>query len=171
MTFPDKDRDARERQSSALEDLVAANLSSNETMLALVDTVRAETAARDRKIDILAKNHRQMNWLLGAVSGAVCLMLGLGTINAINLAAAKDQQDQIREINSTLLDCVNSTGNCGQINAQNQARILDQVKQYELTGFYCIRNNQATVDPKGEAFLKCMEKLYPGGPMLQGRWP
>lgn len=171
MTFPDKDRVARDRNNLALEDLAAANMASNETMLRLVEEVRADTVARDKKIDLLERNHRQMRWLVVAVCCAVVVMLGLGITNAVNLAQASDQQNQIKEINHTLLDCVNSTGSCGQVNAQNQAKILEEVKKYELIGFYCIRNNTAATDPKGENFLKCMNKLYPGGPQLEGRWP
>lgn len=154
-----------------MEDLAAANVSSNATMLALVETVRRETEARDRKVDILERNHRQLRWLVGAVCFAVVVMLVLGAINAYNLASTKEQQEQIKGINHTLLDCVNSTGDCGQINAAQQAKILDEVKKYELIGFYCIRRNTAAEDPGGENFLKCMAALYPGGPTLTGRWP
>lgn len=171
-TESDDDRAARmNRNSDAMEELVAANHESNATMLALVEHVRKETAARDRKIEVLEKTHRQTRYLVIAVCGAVLVMLGLGIVNAINLAATKDQQDQTRRINAFLLDCVNSTGECGRANAVKQAEILQSVKQYELTGFYCIRTNPGTEDPKGENFLKCMERLYPGGPTLNGRWP
>lgn len=171
MTFPDEDREARDRSSEAIEGLAAANMSSNATMLALVHEVRAETEARDKKIDLLERNHRQMQWLVVAVCCATVLMLTLGVVNAVNLASTRSQQDQVKDINHTLLDCVNSTGSCGQINASNQQKIVDEVKKYELIGFYCIRNNSAASDPRGENFLKCMNKLYPGGPQLEGRWP
>lgn len=127
----------RMRNSQAIEDLVAANASSNETMLALVESVRKETAARDRKIDVLEKNHRQMNYLVLAVCAAVVLMLGLGIANAFNIATTRKQQGEI--------------------------------KQYNLTSFYCARTNPATGDPKGEAFLKCMALAIPNGPTLELR--
>lgn len=160
---------SRPRERSAIDELIAANEASNQSMLALVDSVRAETVARDRKIEVLEKNHRQLNWVIAAVCVAVVLMLGLGTVNAINLSQARAQTEQVQQINGTLLDCVNSTGACGKANAVLQQRFLDSVKQYELTGFYCIRNNPGSDDPKGENFLKCMERLYPGGPTLNGR--
>lgn len=163
--------DRMDRNNNAIDDLIAANESSNRSMLALVESVRQETAARDRKIDVLEKNHRQMNYVMAAVCAAIAVMLALGTVNAINLASGRAQQEQIRQLNGVMLDCVNSTGACGQANAVQQARILDSVKQYELTGFYCLRNNPGTADPKGEAFLACMKRLYPGGPTLQGRTP
>lgn len=163
--------DRMNRNSAAMENLVSANTASNATMLSLIESVRGETAARDRKIAVLEKNHRQTQILVLMVCAATLFMLTLGVINAVNISRAKDQQMQIRQINNTLLDCLNSTGTCGQVNQANQARILEEVKRYELTGFYCIRTNPATADPKGESFLKCMKKLYPGGPELQGRWP
>lgn len=157
------------RNSAAIEDLVTANFESNKTMVALVKQVREETAARDRKIDVMERSQRQMKLLVYMVSAVTVLLLGLAVVNAVNIAAAKDQQNSIRQINATLLDCVNSTGECGRINAQNQIEVLDRVKEYNLVGFYCIRTNPGTVDPKAEAFLKCMERVYPGGPKLERR--
>lgn len=167
MIVPENAR--ADHAEAAIEDLVAANNKSNATMLALVENVRQETVARDRKIDVLERNHRQVNFLIAAVCMAIVVLLALGITNAINLASARRQQEQTKEINSTLLDCVRATGECGQLNSARQAAILQSVKQYELTGFYCIRINPATADPKGQAFLDCMERLYPGGPTLSGR--
>lgn len=170
MVMPEDSGAAQQsRNNAAIDELIEANSSSNATMLALVESVRRETEARDRKVDMLEKNHQQMNWVIVGVGVLVVIMLGLGITNAINLAATKDQQNQTRQINTLLLDCVNSTGACGQANAVQQAKILDTVKQYELTGFYCARTNPANVDPDGEDFLKCMNRLYPGGPTLSGR--
>lgn len=171
MTDPNEAAAQVSRSNEAIDELVAANHASNSTMLALVETVRKETAARDRKIDQLERNHEQTKWLIVAVCVAVVLMLSLGVVNAINLSTTRRQTDQTAKINGFLLDCVNSTGACGKANVQQQKRFLDSVKQYELTGFYCARNNPGPVDPKGESFLKCMDKLYPGGPTLQSRWP
>jgi hypothetical protein len=100
--------------------------------------------------------------LMYVLGVTVVALLALAVANAFNIAAARD-------INHTLLDCVNLTGNCGRQNAAQQAKIVDQVKEYNLIGFYCIRTNPGPVDPKGEAFLKCMERLYPGGPTLSER--
>lgn len=170
MTDPElSDEERADRNASAVEELVAANHESNRTMADLVDHVRKETQARDRKIDVLEKNNKQTRMLTYMLGGTMLVLLMLAVFNAFNIAAANRQQDQIRAINATLLDCVNSTGECGRVNTANQARILDQVKQYELTGFYCIRNNPAQADPEGEQFLKCMQRLYPGGPTLNGR--
>lgn len=160
----------------AIDELVAANHESNRTMAALVEHVRKETLARDRKIDALDRNQRTLRKLtvLGTVVAVALLVVGF--INAFNIAMARRNAAQtatiardVGETNRTLLDCLNSTGVCGKRNAQNQRKVLDEVKQYELTGFYCIRLNPATEDPNAEAFLKCMQRLYPGGPTLTGR--
>lgn len=161
---------------SAVEELVAANHESNKTMMALVDHVRQETEARDRKIEVIEENNRQTRLLLVLVSGAVVVLILLAIFNAIGITNARRNVQQTAAIasqvdrtNQTLLDCLNSQGTCGQVNAANQQGLLDAVKQYNLVGFYCIRTNPQTTDPKAESFLKCMQRLYPGGPTLAGR--
>jgi hypothetical protein len=160
----------------AVEDLVAANNESNKTMLSLVHRVREETAARDRKVDALEKAHRQMRWVIMLSVVLIVFLLTLGVINAFNLNSTRKSQRQVQAIaastdqtNRTLLDCVNSTGVCGQVNAANQAKILDTVKLYELTVLYCARTNPQPVDPSGDKFIACVAKLYPGGPTLNRR--
>ncbi len=142
-------------------------------MLALVETVRRETEARDRKIAAMAHQQRQLRWAIVLVCVGITILLVVAAINATNIAANRKQADQIALVaakvdrtNSLLLDCLNATGQCGKVNAEQQQRLLSEVKKYELTGFYCIRTNPADRDPRGEAFLKCMERLYPGGPTL-----
>lgn len=167
MMESDEERSDRwNRSSSAMEDLAAANAASNQTMMSLVAEVRSEAKARDRKIAVMEKANRQTRVLTYLLSGATVIMLVLATINAVNLATAADEQRSIEQINRTLLDCVNSTGECGQVNQQTQKQFLDEVKKYNLIGFYCIRNNPAPNDPKAGKFLACMQRLYPGGPTL-----
>lgn len=178
MTDPESGEEPSSRLQNALaiEELVAANEASNRTMVDLVRNVQAETEARDRKVDALAKSQHMQRILSGLGVVCISLVLVLAIINAFELAstrrAAHKQAmiaEQVQKTNDTLLDCLNTTGQCGQINSANQAKILDEVKKYELTGFYCIRNNPAIKDPNGEKFLKCVNELYPGGPQLNGR--
>jgi hypothetical protein len=157
----------------AVEHLVAANRESNRTMHELVDGVRRETEARDRKVEALDKNLQQMRWVSWMVGAAIVILLIVGVSNAYNLASARKSAKQTRDIaakagqiNNTLLDCLNSTGVCGKVNQENQTRILDTVKLYELTVIYCARTNPVNVDPKGDKFLACVSKLYPTGPKL-----
>jgi hypothetical protein len=163
------ERSARLQSALAVEELVAANNESNQTMMALVEHVRQETVANDRKIEELRRNTKQFRNLMYALVVTMAFLLVIAGVNAYNLAESKKEQEQIEAINRTLLDCQNSTGECGRANAQNQKRLLDEVKEYELTGFYCIRTNPAQRDPDGDAFLKCMDRLYPNGPTLNGR--
>jgi hypothetical protein len=163
-------------EARALEELVAANKQSNQTMVDLVDHVQKETEARDRKVEVLEQNNAQTRLLLYMVGGAVAILILLAAFNAISISNARKNVDTTARIamkvdatNQTLLDCLNSQGVCGQVNAAQQSQILDEVKKYNLVGFYCIRTNPALKDPKGEAFLKCMERLYPGGPTLSER--
>jgi hypothetical protein len=142
-----------------MEDLISANADSSRVMIDLVETVRQETAARDRKVDALEKSQRQMHLVFLLGCALVVILLVLGVFNAFNLNANRDT-------NRTVLDCVNGTGNCGRQNTLNQKVVLDEVKKYNLIGFYCIRNNPAGEDPRGEKFLVCMKELYPGGPSL-----
>ena len=165
MTDPDANRPA----SWHIDELVTANKDSNVTMLALVEEVRRETVARDRKIAVLEKNNRLVMYLTTLMCVTTVILLGLAIVNAVNIAQTRDQAAQLRAVNETLLDCVNLTAECGRANAESQKRLLDEVKKYELTGFYCIRTNPAQRDPEGEAFLDCMERLYPGGPTLSRR--
>lgn len=145
MTVPDAGRPLT--SDAAIDELVAANRRSNATMVALVDEVRREADARDRKIAVLEKNNRQTAFVMVMVAVMTLLLLGLAIVNALAIDSTRDQAARLEDI----------------------AAVTDTVKQYELTGFYCIRTNPATADPEGEAFLDCMERLYPGGPMLSGR--
>jgi predicted metal-binding membrane protein len=128
-------------------------------MLSLVERVREETAARDRKVDVLERGHQQMRWVIGLAVALVLVMLGFGIVNAVNLSAT-------RTTNRTLLDCVNSTGACGRANSAAQAEILNTVKLYELTVMYCARTNPRDVDANGDKFIACVNELYPGAPQL-----
>lgn len=163
---PGEERSSNLRNAMEFDSLVEANNESNRTMLALVNTVRAETAARDRKVDALDRNIRQMRLVIVMVAATIVVLLTIGVFNAINLNQTRESQHQVEALNQTVLDCVNGTGDCGRINAQNQDRVLNEVKKYNLIGFYCIRNNPATDDPQGADFLQCMARLYPGGPTL-----
>lgn len=142
-----------------MDHLAEANAASNATMLNLVEEVRRETAARDRKVDALDRSLKQMRWLTVLLGVAIAMLLTLGVINAVNLNSNRDT-------NRVVLDCVNGVGTCGQVNRANQDRLLDEVKRYNLIGFFCIRNNPASEDPKAEKFVQCMNRLYPGGPQL-----
>lgn len=160
----------------ALEELIASNNHSNTTMVALVEQLKRDTELRDRKIEVLTANGRQMRKMTIALVACMVVLLGIAVFNATNLASQRRNAAatariamDTRNTNELLLDCLNSTGNCGKSNADQQRRFLDEVKRYELTGFYCIRTNPALADPKGEQFLKCMNRLYPGGPQLAGR--
>jgi hypothetical protein len=162
VTLPDPDLPESDKgmsNASAVEHLVAANEESSRTMLALVEGVRQETAARDRKVEALDKNLHQMRTVTWLAAAALIILLVLAVFNAFNLDAS-------RKTNHTLLDCVNSTGRCGQINQGNQAKILDTVKLYELTVLYCARTNPRDVDPNGDKFIACVNQLYPGAPQL-----
>lgn len=172
----DEDRASRLHSALVVEELVAANNQSNNTMINLVETVRQETAARDRKVDALERSSHQMRILM--VIGIIALvgLLVLATFNAINItqtrAAAHKQASialNVQHTNDLLLDCLNSTGQCGQVNQANQAKILDEVKKYELTVIYCARTNPQPIDANGDKFIACVAKLYPGGPQLNGR--
>lgn len=185
MTEPqipsDEPGDAEERTSRlhnalAMEELVSANARSQATMIKLVESVRAETKARDRKVDALAMAQKsaQRGQRIGIVA-LVCLLF-MAVFNAFNVLETRHNAersakiaDDVKKTNSLLLDCVNSSGECGKWNAEQQRKTLDEIKKYELTGFYCIRNFPATADPDGEKFLTCMERLYPGGPKLNGK--
>lgn len=175
MTEPIEERTPAEERAALqdLEELVLANHESNATMIQLVETVRDETRARGRKVDALERNQRQLRGLsiLGTV--AVVALLVMAVFNAVSIQVTRQNAERsavisrnVDQTNSLLLDCLNSTGKCGQLNAQQQANLLNKVKQYELTGFYCARTNPLAVDPDGKNFLACMEKLYPGGPTL-----
>lgn len=154
---------------AALDSLVAATSRSNWTMTALLEEIRLAAEARDKKIAAIEEAAEQSRLLSYLATGGLVLLLILGVVTLYNVSLTNSQNADIAGINETLLDCVNSTGDCGRVNAASQAKILDTVKQYELTGFYCIRTNPAAMDPTGEALLACMERLYPGGPTLKNR--
>lgn len=163
-------------QALALEELIRANNTSASVMQRLVNHVEKETDARNRKVDALERNGHQLRRLMVLNLVAVALMIAFGAINAVNIGVARRQQAQasalarqVAATNSLLLDCLNSTGHCGQVNQANQKRILDEVKRYELTVIYCARTNPQQIDKDGTAFFMCIHRLYPTGPALAGR--
>lgn len=160
----------------AIEELISANARSTQSMERLAKYVQEETEARDRKIEALGRNQHTLRWLVVVGTAATVVLLIVAIINAANISSQRRQAarqaaiaEQVAATNRFLLDCINSTGVCGKKNIVTQNRLLTEVKQYELTGFYCIRKNPAGKDPDAEEFLKCMNRLYPGGPQLQGR--
>ncbi len=161
-----QDRAQRIQNAVAMEDLVAANQASNATMVGLIESVRKETAARDRKVDELDRNTKQLRKITIAAVIVCVLLLCMAFFNAYNVVGTRQIAERSDQTNDLLLDCLNSRGQCGQFNAQQQKQVLDEVKKYNLTGFYCIRNNPATEDPNAAKFVACMERLYPGGPKL-----
>lgn len=161
---------------ASVEELVRANAKSNATMAALVEGVKKETAARDRKLEQLAENNRAMHRLGWLLAVAMSFLLIMAIFNAVSITTARRNAAQTAEIardtrstNQLLLDCLNATGSCGSANAAQQTRLLDEIKKYELTVLYCVRINPQVDDESGEQFLACVERLYPGGPKLNGR--
>lgn len=174
MTEPENSD--RLHSALALEELIRANAESNDTMTNLVNHIRLETEARDRKIDVLAKNNRSIHRQTVALSIAMVILVLIAVFNASNVLAGRKLAQKTatiaqdtRSTNALLLDCLNSTGQCGRVNAREQALTLDEVKKYELTVLYCVRTNPQLVDKNGEKFLACVDRLYPGGPTLNGR--
>lgn len=161
-----EDQAARARNTEAMEDLISANADSSRVMIDLVESVRRETAARDRKVDALEKSQKQMHWVIIMACVLSVIFLGIAVVNAVNLSRTGRQLHETRELNAYVLDCVNNTGVCGRQNALVQERALDEIKKYNLIAFYCIRNNPATDDPRGAKFVECMNRLYPSGPQL-----
>lgn len=159
---------SRLHQAMAVEELVRANAESNDTMVRLVKSVRDETKARDRKVEALDKSVRQQRVLMYIGVFCVFILLTIAIVNAVNISSQRATSRQVQSTNELLLDCLNRQGQCGRWNAEQQALLLDEVKRYELTGFYCIRNNPADKDPNGKSFLACVNRLYPGGPQLKG---
>lgn len=166
----------RLHEALALEELIRANAESNATMAALVERVQEETKARDRKLEQLAKNNREMHRLGWLIVVSMALLLVMAAINAFNIGQARKNAGvtakiarDTRSTNQTLLDCLNAAGQCGKQNAQQQKTILDEIKKYELTVIYCARTNPQQVDATGGKFIACVDRLYPGGPDLNGR--
>lgn len=171
MTGADDDHTAEQ-----VEELARANAESNATMMSLVAKVQQDAAMRERKVDLLEKGLQQTHRLLIMVGIALVLMVILGIVNAVNITEARKQAAVTAGIAKNaqgtyalLLDCINSRGECGKQNAEQNKRVLDEIKRYELTGFYCARTNPLSEDPNGDKFLACMDRLYVGGPKLSGR--
>lgn len=173
---PDVEKGSRLHQALALDELVHANADSNETMIRLVEQVRKDAEARNKKVDLLELGQRQTAKLLIMVAIVLLLVFGVGVINAVNISQARRNAAVTAGIakdasatNTTLLDCLNARGECGKLNAEQQRKVLNEVKKYELTGFYCARTNPQPTDEQGAALLACMNRLYPGGPTLNKR--
>ena len=171
---PVHDESSRLSQAEALESLILANANSNSTMVSLVEKIREDSELRNQKVDLLEKSVRQMRWLIVLVAVIIAGQFTIAGINAYNISQARKNAGRTAEIargveqtNSVLLDCLNSTGECGRANAEEQKKFLDDVKRFNLAGFYCLRLNPATEDEAGEKLLACMKRLYPDGPELQ----
>lgn len=147
--------DSLDRATSAIGEL------SGSVRALHAEVVQAE-ALRTAKI-------RWIQRVLYVLVPCVVLLVVLAISNFVLLARINGIAGDVRSTNTTLLDCINSTGECGRRNASNQGKVLDEVKRYELTVIYCARTNPQPVDPDGSAFVACINRLYPGGPVLRGR--
>lgn len=159
-----------------VEHLAQMNARSNETMMNLVEKVRQDAYMREKKVDLLDEGLRQTRRLIAMVGLVLVVMVGIGVINAVNIGQARRNAAVTAKTASDaghtyalLLDCLNGSGECGKLNAENQKKLLDEVKLYELTVLYCVRINPQVDDPDGDDFIACVERLYPGGPKLQNR--
>jgi len=168
--------DGQPTAAQQVEDLIAANAASNNTMLNLVEKVQQDAELRGKKVELLQEEARQTRKQILIASVGVVLMLIIGVANAINLNEARHNAAVVaataKDANGTytlLLDCLNPAGVCGKQAAEQNVHTLDEIKKYELIVLYCVRINPAVADPKGEAFIACVNRLYPGGPQLQDR--
>lgn len=174
--LPEEDRQARIDAAREVERLAVATAASNVTMTRLVEKVSQDAEKRERKVELLEAEARQLRQLLLMVGIAIALLLIVGAFNAYNTAQTRKQADQSAQIakdsastNRLLLGCFDVNSQCSKLNAEKQKQILDEIKLYELTALYCVRTNPAQADPKGEDFLACVKRLYPAGPTLKGR--
>lgn len=175
---PDDGFDRRARLDAAreVERLIAANAESNSTMRSLVEKVRQDASMREKKIELLENESRQIRRLLVMVGVAIALLLVVGSFNAYNTAQTRRQAAQSAQVakdvastNTLLLGCFDVRSECSKLNAEKQKQILDEIKLYELTALYCLRTNNAQQDPEGKEFLACLKRLYPTGPILKDR--
>ena len=169
-------RNARLDAAREVERLVAANAASNATMTRLVDKVRIDAEKRERKIELLERESKQMKRLLAMVGAAIAILLIVEFFNAYNVSQARKHGQYIANAardaaatNTLLLGCFQPDSECSKRNAEQQKKILDEIKLYELTALYCLRINTAQEDPNGSEFLACVKRLYPTGPTLKGR--
>lgn len=165
--------DTRIAAAAQVEALAQATARSNKTMLDLVERVRHDAEAHERKVDLLAAGLRQTTrvlWLLAVVLVAVLAMafINFATIaeakrnGAVTAQAARDAQSTYK----LLYGCFEPNSQCSKVNAAKQKTALDEIKKYELTALYCLRTNPGADDPRGDKFIACLNTLYPGGPQL-----
>lgn len=175
---PHDDFDRRTRLDAAreVEKLVAANAASNATMQRLVDKVRVDAEKRERKIELLERESQQIRRLLIMVGVVMAIVMLIAFFNLYNTTSTRKQAQQsaqtaktVAATNSLLLGCFDVNSQCSKANAEQQKKILDEIKLYELTALYCLRINTAQSDPEGKDFLACVKRLYPTGPTLKGR--
>jgi hypothetical protein len=159
-----------------VEQLVQANAASNATLRNLVEKVQLDAGNRERKIELLETESKQIRKLLALVGLAVVLLLGLAVVNLIGIsqaresaatsaAAARDAQST----NNLLYGCFEPNSQCAQQNKKTQTQILDEIKVYTLSAIYCSRENPSAQDATNNAFLSCLKRIYPNGPTLKGR--
>lgn len=176
MTDDRRDNTPLASAATRVEQLVAANQASNDTMRKLVENVREDAYLREKKIDLLEQGLKQTHKVLLLCVVSVILMMIIGVINAANISSARHNAavtaqtatDAARTY-AILADCLNQAGACGRNNAKNTVRVLDEIKKYELTVIYCARTNPLAEDPEGGKFIACVKRLYPTGPELNGR--
>jgi hypothetical protein len=153
---------------SDIERLVAANAASNATMQRLVENVRMDADNRERKIELLERESRQIRRLLLLVGIAIALLFALALVNALSIQEARRNAartagiaDSVASTNTLLLSCFDVASECAKLNAKAQKAQNDDLKAYQLTVAYC----QAAGGDE-DALLACVKKRYPTGPEL-----
>lgn len=164
----------RAEMAAAIAELSRSTTESTSTMEHLVEQVRRDANAREKKIQVLEVTLDRTRRLQQFMGAGLVLLLALAVFNASTLSAvranalvsadiAKDSQGTYR----LLLDCLDQVhGACGKQTAVQTAKLLEQIKQYELTVIFCARTHPAVEDPDGVKFRVCVNQLFPGGPQL-----
>jgi nitrogen fixation-related uncharacterized protein len=176
VTEPEPLPRARPDAAREVDNLIAANAASNATLTRLVDKVREDAANRERKIELLEAESKQMRRILIGVSITAAALVVLALFNAITISQARHNAQQTANAardaastNKLLLGCFTPESECSRLNAEQQKAFLNEIKKYELVGFYCLRTNTVTEDPNGTKLTACINRLYPGGPQLPNR--
>jgi len=165
--------DPRAAAAAQVEALAQANAQSNKTLRSLVEKVRDDAYMREKKVDLLEVGLKQTTRVMWLVAVVLALIFSMAIVNFNNVSAARRNAEVTANVarnaqatNELLYGCLRPDTECSRSNQDAQRKILDEIKKYELTALYCLRINPGAEDPRGDEFIACINRLYPGGPQL-----
>jgi hypothetical protein len=124
--------------------------------------VRALTQEVVGSEELRTSKIRWIQKLLYVLVPGVALLVIMAISNFVLLNRITDTATSSRSTNELLLGCLQPGTQCYQLNKDQTAQLLDNIRQTQFVIAICQRRNPVEKDPTGTEIIKCVQDYYPG---------